>query len=177
MLGFLYLLRGVLAFLGKVFGQALNGRRELDNRRRELRVQFLVDAWRNLQRAARRADGDEGRLDQALADIQLFGTPSQAEKAATLARSINELRSDTTTLDDLLEVLRADLRDELRLGRANTRLVYLRGEEARIPIEPSAPRQVCLLDARAHAAARANKSSRSRVLRVIAAAPSNSTRA
>jgi hypothetical protein len=174
MLGFLYLLRGVLAFLGKVFGQALNGRRELDNRRRELRVQFLVDAWRNLQRAARRADGDEGRLDQALADIQLFGTPSQAEKAATLARSINELRSDTTTLDDLLEVLRADLRDELRLGRANTRLVYLRGEEASVP---SAPRQVCLLDARAHAAARANKSSRSRVLRVIAAAPSNSTRA
>ena len=71
---FLYLLRGVFAFLGRIFGQALNGRREVDSKRRELRVQFLVDAWRNLERAAHFVSLDEaGALDQALADIQLFG--------------------------------------------------------------------------------------------------------
>jgi hypothetical protein len=122
------LLRGLLAIVGRLFGQTLNGRRDVDNKRRELRIQFLVEAWRNLERAARRARLDETReLEQALADIQLFGTPDQADQAGRVARSMSEARTETATLDELLEALRADLREELRLGRANARLEHLRG--------------------------------------------------
>ena len=123
----LYLLRGVLAVLGRLFGQALNGRRELDNKRRELRVQFLVDAWRSIERAANRAGREEARgLEQALADLQLFGTPAQADQAARVARSMGDRGRESTALDDLLETLRLDLREEMRLGRTSARLVYLR---------------------------------------------------
>jgi hypothetical protein len=123
----LNLLHGLLVVIGRLFGQALNGKREHDNRRRDVRVQFLVDAWRSIERAATRGGPDEIRgLAQAIADIQLFGTPSQAEQAASVARSMNERKTNTAALEDLLEALRLDLRDEMRLGRASARVVYLR---------------------------------------------------
>jgi hypothetical protein len=137
----LYVLRGVLAVVGKLLGHFLGSQRELDNRRRELRVQHLVDAWRNIVRAGVHAGLDAGHhagldesrgLEQALADIQLFGTPSQADHAARVARSLNEDPTRTSVIGELLESLRGDLRDELRLGRAEARLVRL-GNEGVVP--------------------------------------------
>jgi hypothetical protein len=127
----LNLLHGLLVVIGRIFGQALNGKRERDSRRHDLRIQFLVDAWRSIERAANRGGADEMRgLEQAIADVQLFGSPSQAEQAANVARSINERETKTAALDELLEALRLDLRDEMRLGRANARLVHLRDGHA-----------------------------------------------
>jgi hypothetical protein len=72
----LYILRGVLVMLGKLLGHFLGSQKELDNRRRELRVQHLVEAWRHIAGAGHHGGADDARsLDQALADIQLFGTP------------------------------------------------------------------------------------------------------
>jgi hypothetical protein len=39
---------------------------------------------------------------------------------------MNERKTNTAMLDELLEALRLDLRDEMRLARTNARLVYLR---------------------------------------------------
>jgi hypothetical protein len=131
MSAFLYLLQGVLAVFGRLAGHILGARRDLDGKRRELRVQFLVDAWRNVERAANRPGRRETRaLEHALADIQLFGTASEADQAARVARSMNGSGNDPTALDDLLEALRVDLRAEMRLGSANGRLVYLRDGHA-----------------------------------------------
>jgi hypothetical protein len=134
----LNLLHGLLVVIGRIFGQVLSGKREHDNRRRDLRVPFLVEAWRCIERAANRGGPDEMRgLEQAIADVQLFGTPSQAEQAASVARSMNAIEMKTSAtqmkaavLDDLLESLRVDLRDEMRLGRANSRLVHLHDPQA-----------------------------------------------
>jgi hypothetical protein len=123
----IYLLRGVLAVLGTVVGRLLGARGDIDNKRRDFRVHVLVDAWRNIERAVSRPGADETRgLEQALADVQLFGTPSQAEHAARVARSMNEGDAKTSCLDELLEVLRLDLRKEMRLRRAESPLVCLR---------------------------------------------------
>jgi hypothetical protein len=128
----LYVLRGVLAVLGRLFGQLWGNRTELDNRRRELRVQHLLGAWRQMARAGRRGD-DPGDLEQALADVQLFGTPAQADQAARVARTLNDDPAETSALDDLLETLRVDLRDELRLGKTQARLVRLGDEGTAYP--------------------------------------------
>jgi hypothetical protein len=123
----IYLLRGVLAVLGTIVGRLLGARGDIDNKRRDFRVHVLVDAWRNIERAVSRPGPEETRgLEQALADVQLFSTPSQAEQAARVARSMNEGGAKTACLDELLEVLRLDLRKEMRLGRAESPLVCLR---------------------------------------------------
>jgi hypothetical protein len=124
---FWYLLRGVCAALGGILGRLLGVRSEGDSRRRDLRVQVLVDAWRKVERAAMRVDAAELRgLEEALADVQLFGTPSQVEQAANVARSMNEGTRGTAGLDGFLQALRDDLRAELRLARIETPLVSLR---------------------------------------------------
>jgi hypothetical protein len=127
----LYVLFGVFAFVGRIFGLVLNGRRELDNKRRELRLHVLVDAWRSIERSANR-EGREAaeRLENALADMQLFGSPSQAQRAAAATRALNESGTQTAALDDLLEELRVDLRAEMRLGRVSAQLVHPRAEAA-----------------------------------------------
>jgi hypothetical protein len=126
-----YLLRGVLALLGTIVGRLLGARGDIDNKRRELRVHALLDAWRNVERAVNRCGAEALRgLEDALADIQLFGTPSQAEHAARVARSLNDGQAETGCLDELLEALRLDLRKEMRLGRVESPLVCLRAERS-----------------------------------------------
>jgi hypothetical protein len=139
----IYLLRGVLTVLGRIAGQLLGARGDVDNKRRELRVQVLVGAWRAIERAMSHPDPEEtGDLDLALADIQLFGTPLQAEHAARVARSMNEGNAETTCVDELLEGLRVDLRKEMRLGPAASRLVRLRGSGAVQCAAPASARRV-----------------------------------
>jgi hypothetical protein len=126
-----YLLRGVLGLIGGIVSRMLGARRENDNRRREMRVSALIDAWRAIERAAVRLGPDELRgLEHALAEVQLFGTPSQVEQAAEVARAMSDRDDEAARLENLLEALRGDLREEMRLGRAEGRIVYLRRREA-----------------------------------------------
>jgi hypothetical protein len=122
-----YLLRGMLAVLGTIVGRLLGARGDIDNKRRELRMHVLVEAWRNVERAVNRPEAEATRgLEHALADLQLFGTPSQAEHAARVARAMNEGEAKPASVDDLLETLRLDLRKEMRLGPAGSPLVSFR---------------------------------------------------
>jgi hypothetical protein len=119
------LLPVLLAVAGWIVGHWLNARRDLANKRRELRVRYLVDAWRSIEKAANRADRDATRgLEEALADVQLFGTSEQAAAAAATAREM--AGTGVASVSKLLEELRADLRRELYLGPASGNLIHLR---------------------------------------------------
>jgi hypothetical protein len=127
----IYLLRGLFAFLGRLVGQTLGARRELDHKRRDVCLQALIEAWRSLERATVAGIADDApALDRALADIQLFGTPTQAAHAAQVAYSLDG-GTGTPAVDDLLEALRHDIREEMRLGRAMGPLVRVRGAASR----------------------------------------------
>jgi hypothetical protein len=115
----LYLFLGLLAVLGRIVGQMLSVRWALSNSRRELRSSTLVDAW---QRLARMTSGPDADFQRALADIQLVGTPAQAELAASAVRSSNELASEAPSVQELLEALRVEVREEMGLGRARSPL-------------------------------------------------------
>lgn len=92
--------------------------RDLANKRRELRLTFLIEAYRKLESGASREPLDmtdyvKG-FESAIADIQLFGTGEQVRMAKLLAQNIASRRSDAST-GPLLLSLRDELREQLNL--------------------------------------------------------------
>ena len=111
-----YIFHAVLLVIARVCAGAIGGRREVAARRRETRVLELVEAWRRLVRAGAH---DIGAIDEALADIQLFGEPAQVVRAAAVAR-------DLSLRESFIEDLRRDLRHALQLDGEVAPLVRCR---------------------------------------------------
>lgn len=147
----LYLLCGLIAFLGRLLGQALGARKDFANRNRQYRLERLVDAWRSIELAAS-GPGQEA-LEGALRDIQLFGTPSQVESAARVVHALDDGSDAAPMLVGLLETLRSELRLEMRLSRQVTPLAVThrsapattaRRQRARISMVRGRPRASAL---------------------------------
>ena len=110
------MLAAMVAVLGWFVAHRLSVSKELSTKRRELRIQYLIDAYRRLEGAAYRNEF-EGRQDfeSAVADIQLFGSGRQITLANELANSM--AKTGFTTLEPLLKLLRQELRHELGMPR------------------------------------------------------------
>jgi len=99
-------------------------RRDRLSKKRDLRIQYLIDAYRRIESVANRTDGAMEGLESAVADIQLFGSPDQVRLARDFA--VEFAAAGGAGLEDLLESLSADLRKELDLGEPAARIVHLR---------------------------------------------------
>ena len=112
----------LVTMLGWYFLHRLTKERDLLNRQKELRINYLIQAWRKLEYATNRSNIDnEEYLEKPLADIQLFGTKKQIQLAHSLA--IDIVQTQNADLTPLLNELRKDLRKELKL---NTELPDIR---------------------------------------------------
>jgi hypothetical protein len=112
----LTILGGVFAAaIAAVLAHRLTSQRDHVNRRSDLRVEYLLTAYRTVADTAHRGlDAENSRtFEQGLSDIQLLGSKEQAEMAVTIGKALAE--NGTAQLDDLLLSLRDDLRSELRL--------------------------------------------------------------
>ena len=102
----------IVAVLAIVFGwtvvDSMNAERDLVNERREQRVSYLVDAYRDIARATnRRATGeDKRRLEPARLVVQLFGTKEHVE-------TLNKVPQKDGDWTPVLEALRSYIREEL----------------------------------------------------------------
>lgn len=100
--------------------------------RRDLRVQYLVSAYRALDDASNRSPisaQHERSLETAVADVVLLGTDQQVELANAFSRAFaQDGHADSS---QLLEALRVDLRKELLLGDVGPRSTWLRIESGR----------------------------------------------
>jgi hypothetical protein len=116
----------VVAVISWFVGSWLAARRDRANKRRDLRVQYLVDAYRRLEAASHRplVPPYSSDLESAVADIQLFGSPIQVADAKKFALEMAELGQ--ASLDDLLLSLRNDLRTELQLEEVDGKPTQLR---------------------------------------------------
>jgi len=99
-----------LALLGWVVGCIATIRRDRLSRKRDLRTQYLLDAYRRLEGAGNRrrpSREDEKALESSVADIQLLGSREQVH----LARQFVLEFADTgrASRDPLLEALRVEL--------------------------------------------------------------------
>lgn len=117
-----------VAICGWLVGHWFNARRDQQNKRREVRVKYLIDAYQHLETASCREliHGSEFAkgFESAIADIQLFGTNGQVQMAKALAEAIaNRQVADS---GPLLSSLRTDLRCELNLGPLNEAPKFLR---------------------------------------------------
>jgi hypothetical protein len=102
-------------------------RRDRANKRRDLRVQYLIEAYRRLATATERKETDAdyfADLDSAIVDVQLFGSAEQIAAAQKFAKQLAERRM--AQLSELLASLRDDLREELKLERVEGSIMVLR---------------------------------------------------
>ncbi len=118
-----------VAILGWCVGHALNAHRDRNNKRREVRVQYLIEAYRSLEAAACRDRVYNTKLgrgfESAIADIQLFGTSEQARIVRTMAVAIDKRQNDAS-MRQVLMSLRDALRKELGLGVLNEEPFHFR---------------------------------------------------
>jgi hypothetical protein len=120
------LITTIVGILGWIVAHRLTAKRDLANKRRELRVKYLIDAYRQLEGAGNRIESSSKwtELESAIADIQLLGTPEQVEMAKRFAEEFAENR--VASLDNLLFDLRETLRAELQLEPVKSKIKYLR---------------------------------------------------
>jgi hypothetical protein len=124
------LIISLIAVISSVVGwfvvHSLSRKRDFENKKKEIRISYLINAWQLLESASNR-DKDFSRyenIEKAIADIQLFGTQSQIEIAQQIADEFKTTLS-ADTLDLLIE-LRRDLRCELGLERVKDTFRFIR---------------------------------------------------
>jgi hypothetical protein len=111
--------------IGWFIGHLLSSKRNRDNKRRELQISYLIEAWRNLEDCTIRNDLTRASIiEKAIADVNLFGSKRQIDLAQKFSKEFAE--SGKSDLNDLLEDLRHDLRKELQLQHVSTRIHHLR---------------------------------------------------
>jgi len=102
------LITSVVAIAGWFVVHLLSSKKDRENKRHDLRIQYLIEAWRSLEKASNRDDLSPSKsdLERAIADIQLFGSRRQIELAQKFAEDF--AKTGNATLDELLEDLRQD---------------------------------------------------------------------
>ena len=121
-------------------GSWLSVRRDRATKRRDLIVQHLIDAYRQLAKATNRVELDLhlAHLDAAIVDIQLFGNAEQIAAAQAFARQLAD--HQVADLGNLLSSLRNELRQELRHADIAGPVVVLRQKVGQENIEHSSSR-------------------------------------
>lgn len=100
-------------------GHSLSKKRDFINKKKELRIQYLINAWQLIENASNRHDNLALKnFEKAIADIQLFGTLQQIQLSRDIA--INFSLNKSANCDLLLEELRNDLRNELGLEKVES---------------------------------------------------------
>ncbi|MBI5039777.1 MAG: hypothetical protein HZB57_00740 [Gammaproteobacteria bacterium] len=121
-----YAVPAVVAVAGWFAAHQFNVYRDRQSKRRDLRVQFLLEAYRRLESAANREAKTEAQMlefESAVADIQLLGTPEQV--AATVGYLRQHATGPGAQIDEVLRLLRRDLRKEVGLsGEVESAVVF-----------------------------------------------------
>ena len=122
----------IIIILGWYAVHYLNTERDRQNKLRDIRIQYLIEAYRSLANSAQRPPEKNSpyfrQIEAAVADIQLFGTKSQIEKVHIMLAEYP--KTATLPLDPLLNDLRNILRTELNLPPEQKNVQWLRMEGA-----------------------------------------------
>ena len=114
------------ALLAVALTHLFSSHRDRENRRREQRIGYLVSAFRGLSKANHHPRLFEvaAEVEQAIADIQLFGTARQVQLARQFAIDLGTTQE--ADMDNLLNELRDSLRRELGRKTLTGNVVWLK---------------------------------------------------
>ena len=122
------LITALVAVFGWFIVHQLSISRDIKNKRSELKIKYLIEAYRKLENVSHRDNPNIHDFESAMADIQLFGTKRQVELSQNIAREFAKNR--TVLLDELLNDLREDLRELLKLEKLPSQsLVIIRWKD------------------------------------------------
>jgi hypothetical protein len=103
-------------------------KKEKENKQREIRLNYLIEAYQKLESASNRPLTPESiytkNIESAIADIQLFGTRKQYELIQVFSKTYTDIHN--ASIDNLLNNLRDDLRSELDLETLPSNRVLFR---------------------------------------------------
>lgn len=126
------LIPAIIVILGWGVVHYFNTKRDRQNKLRDIHIQYLIEAYRNLANSSHRFPEKNSpyfrQIEMAIADIQLFGTTSQIEKVHLMLPEYS--KTATLSLDPLLNDLRNTLRTELNLPLVRENVQWLRMEGA-----------------------------------------------
>ena len=106
----------IISIIGWFVVHFLSRKRDSLNKKKDLRIKYLINAWQLLESASNRNDNSMiPNLEKAIADIQLFGTLEQIKLSREFALGFKTTK--TAKCDVLLNELRNDLRNELKLEK------------------------------------------------------------
>jgi hypothetical protein len=117
----------LVAVAGWIFAGWLSSRRDTANKRRDLVVQHLIDAYKIFtQEIGHREKSIESitKLENLLSEIQLFGSRTQVELARKLSNQVAQ--DGASEIDPLVEEMRNSLRKELGLEPVEGATIWLR---------------------------------------------------
>ena len=112
--------------VGAILGNWLSSRRERKHRLQEQRIQYLISAYRAFSKANHHPRLYEvaDDLEQAVADIQLLGSPGLISLAQKFSEEMG--RKQEAGLDDVLFTIRNELRKELGEKPVSGKIIWLR---------------------------------------------------
>jgi predicted KAP-like P-loop ATPase len=102
-------------------------RRDVENQKRKIRTEYLVNVFRFLATSVSNrniSEDDRRKLEDVVADIQLFGTPRQIHLLKTMTHEM--VKDGTFDLDPILNDLRDHLRRDLNLESIEGNVHWLR---------------------------------------------------
>ena len=113
------LFSAAIIIVGWIVAHRFNLKRDTLAKRRDLRIQYLLNAYRRLEDTANRPldslPDAKRAFESAVADIQLLGTREQIE---ALLKYMNQFTKEGGgNIDPVLKLLRDDLREELSLEK------------------------------------------------------------
>ena len=117
----------VIAVLGWIIGHYVNSQRDVRVKRQETTTKYLIEAYRVLTHDINRRELTVERkikLENLIADIQLFGSSAQIKTAKDLVEEI--VQKKDFSLDLLLNNLRDDLREQLKLEKIEGNVRWIR---------------------------------------------------
>jgi hypothetical protein len=126
---FATLIGAAVVVLGWHKSHRLAAERDQKNKRRDLRLAMMLDAYRALASSAHRPFVGDAALEveKALESIQLLGTPRQIDIAQRLVKDFAEHQG--IDWQPLLVELRGSLRDDLALEPVTGGLLHLRADD------------------------------------------------
>ena len=123
---------GLIAAASVFIAHYFTKERDYLNARREIRIQFLLQAYRKMVDYGNRENASAEQkqaFEEAFADIMLLGESEELEKLrefVTPLRSNGNLREHPQGADQILNALRHALRSELDVSRDNGKVSYFR---------------------------------------------------
>lgn len=119
------IITSIVTIVGWFIAYRFSVEKDRANKRKDLRVNYLIDAWRKLEFAVYREDYDRVEfLEKPIADIQLFGNSRQVELAQKFANDM--ANNQEASLTELLLALREDLRKELKMSEVPNEIKHIR---------------------------------------------------